>query len=71
MLTYYDFLNVSERLKNDFETYANQGYFDKNRDREAIRDCILAGLMVLESTKTGKVIILEYENLLKNPESFQ
>lgn len=71
MLTYYDFMDVSERLKNDFETYANQGYFDKNRDREAIRDCILAGLMVLESTKTGKVIILEYENLLKNPESFQ
>lgn len=71
MVTYYDFMNVSERLKTAFETYANQGYFDKNRDREAIRDCILAGLMVLESTKTGKVLILEYENLLKNPESFQ
>ena len=71
MLTYYDFMNISERLKNDFETYANQGYFDKNRDREAIRDCIIAGLIVFESTKTGKVIILEYENLLKNPESFQ
>lgn len=71
MVTYYDFMNVSERLKTAFETYANQGYFDKNSDREAIRDCILAGLMVLESTKTGKVLILEYENLLKNPESFQ
>lgn len=71
MLTYYDFMNVSERLKNAFETYCNQGYFDKNRDREAISDCILAGLMVLESTKTGRVIVLEYENLLKNPESFQ
>ena len=68
---YYDFLNISERLKNDFETYCIQGYFDKNRDREAIQDCIVSGLIVLENTKTHKILILEFENILKDNETFQ